>query len=86
LMHWRDLAACLGMDTDLFFPLENIGGPREGRGISGEKERAESAKKVCGSCEVVTYCLDYALAFGEEHGIYGGTTPSERRSMGRKCA
>ena len=87
-MSWRDLAACQGMDTDLFFPAENIGGPRRGKGISGEKERMEQAKGICSSCQVRQECLDYALGSGEEFGVYGGMTPKERQRYyeGSRCA
>src|SRR6266851_978121 len=55
LANWRNAAACLGMDTDLFFPIEVIGGPK---GISGEKDRTEAAKKICAGCQVQADCLD----------------------------
>ena len=83
---WRDLAACLGMDTDLFYATENIGGPREGKGIPGEKEREALAKKTCAGCQVKQECLDYALDREDEYGIWGMLTPGERRERRRKAA
>lgn len=83
---WREAAACLGMDTDIFFPLEVLGGPKRGKGTPGEKARAEAAKEICARCGVIDSCLDYAIGNGDEFGIWGGTTPGERRNLGRKCA
>ena len=41
-------------------------------------------KKMCNTqCPVVTDCLVYALKH-EDHGIWGGTTASERQSIRRK--
>ena len=77
-MSWRDLAACQGMDTEIFFTIETIGGPRKGRGSLGEKERMEAAKKICLPCEVREQCLDYAIDTGVEFGVFGGMTPKER--------
>lgn len=79
---WQDLAACLGMNTDLFFPRENIGGPREGRGITGERDRACAAKEVCSGCPVRLECLEFAI----DHdctGIWGGMDYRERLRYAR---
>jgi WhiB family redox-sensing transcriptional regulator len=35
----------------------------------------------CRACPARTPCLDYAVAAGESHGIWGGTTPTERRPL-----
>lgn len=67
---WRARAACRGADPNLFFP-----------------ERGEStaaAKAVCNGCPVASECLDYALDAGEKHGIYGGKSEKERRSIRRR--
>lgn len=45
-----------------------------------------SAKRVCARCLVRVECLNEALAIGDEHGIYGGTTPIERQSMKQGAA
>jgi len=84
LASWRDYAACQGMDTDIFFASENIGGPRRGRGLPGEKERAELAKKICTGCTVQEDCLEYALEYSLEHGIWAGYTPKERGKLSRR--
>ncbi|MGI8663089.1 MAG: WhiB family transcriptional regulator [Acidimicrobiales bacterium] len=69
---WQSLAACTGADPDLFFP---------DRG-----ELALAAKVVCAVCPVREQCLAHALVFHEDHGVWGGTTPTERRRLRRPRA
>lgn len=74
---WQDNAACAGMDTTLFFPPDNTGGPREGKGIPGEKDRVQAAKEVCSRCPVRQECLEYSIDLGCT-GIWGGKGTRER--------
>jgi WhiB family transcriptional regulator, redox-sensing transcriptional regulator len=67
---WWDLAACQAADPDLFFPITRVGV------AAIETSRA---KAICARCAIRRRCLDYALASGERHGIWGGTTEDERR-------
>jgi len=69
---WQDLANCLGVDPDLFFPE---------RGAS-----TREAKEVCRGCVVRDDCLEYALANGEKFGIWGGMSERERRRIRRQRA
>lgn len=62
-------ARCKGLDPELFHP---------GRG-----ESTEPAKAVCSDCPVRLACLDYALAHRERHGVWGGLSERERRSLRR---
>lgn len=39
------------------------------------------AKQLCASCPYTQLCLDNALAMEDDEGIWGGTTPEERRCM-----
>lgn len=74
---WREQAACRGEQPELFFPV----------GTSGPALRQiEQAKEICRSCPVIAQCLAAALANGEDAGIWGGTTPEERRLMRRSPA
>ena len=69
-----ELAACHepGIDPELFFPV----------GESGPAiAQIAAAKAVCAHCEVSALCLDWALIAGEASGIWGGTTPEERRVL-----
>ena len=76
------LAACAGMDTDMFFA---PGGP----GASGPdlgRNPYEEARRVCAGCPVAAECLDYAQAV-EPHGrvyrygMFGGHSPAERWAL-----
>ncbi|WP_026402767.1 WhiB family transcriptional regulator [Actinomadura rifamycini] len=73
--HWTDHAICRGADPDLFFPI----------GYSAEvlREQELAAKQICGNCPVQVDCLTWALRVGEPDGIWGGTTPEERRYLRR---
>jgi WhiB family redox-sensing transcriptional regulator len=71
---WHKDAVCDQLPTDLFFP-------------SGKSEGArtdeERAKEVCSLCPVQAECLEFALVHEERYGIWGGTTPDERRHLKR---
>lgn len=72
---WRPQAACLEMDTDLFFPV----------GTTGKAvDQTEQAKAVCRGCKVAERCLEWALASNQDAGIWGGMTEDERRTLRRR--
>lgn len=71
--HWRDRAACLGSDTDIFFPA-----PKGGR-ISS-RANVQKAKSICTACPVKVECLEYAVDTYQMLGIWGGKTSMERRA------
>jgi WhiB family redox-sensing transcriptional regulator len=69
---WRTRAACRHTDPDLFFPV----------GTTGPAiDQIESAKAVCRQCDAQTACLEFALATGQEAGVWGGTSEEERRKL-----
>lgn len=70
---WRRLAACRGIDADIFYP--------EADDDDGD---AEAAKAICAECPVRQACLEHALAHREREGIWGGTTERERRRILRQ--
>jgi WhiB family transcriptional regulator, redox-sensing transcriptional regulator len=71
---WRLRAACKDQDPELFFPVSEKGpGARQAR----------RATAVCARCPVRSECLEYALDNGLDHGIFGGTTETERRALRR---
>ena len=75
-MHdWRDLAACRGVDPDLFFPVGTTG---------PSLDQVEQAKAICRSCPVIEDCLRFALSTQQEYGIWAGTTSEERHAMRRR--
>lgn len=71
---WRDDAACLGLDTELFFPVD-------------DRPAATAApRRVCRGCPVRAECLADVLATEDparRFGVVGGTTPGERRALHR---
>ena len=70
--NWRNDAACLGVDPDLFFPIGTAGPALDQIG---------EAKRICRACPVREPCLAWALAAGAATGIWGGTTDDERRVL-----
>jgi len=68
---WRDEAACLGKDTDGFYP---------------ERSHTEAAraKAVCKGCLVREDCLTEAIANNERFGIWGGMDTQQRTREGRR--
>ena len=71
-MDWRDKAACLTVDPELFFPIGNTG---------PAVDQIEKAKTVCGRCTVSEQCLQYALETNQDSGVWGGTSEEERRQL-----
>ena len=47
----------------------------------GRGEDARPAKLVCSGCLVREECLGYALANGDQHGVWGGLSERERRRV-----
>ncbi|MDA8269754.1 MAG: WhiB family transcriptional regulator [Actinomycetota bacterium] len=64
--------ACAGAPVDLFFPDPT----------RPDAQRLEQARAICADCPVREACL--AAGMAEEHGIWGGLTPRERRVLRRK--
>ena len=64
---WRTRGRCRTVDPETFFPLPT--------------EPAEPALSFCQSCEVQASCLAAALNAGDCEGVWGATTPRERRAM-----
>lgn len=75
MVNWRDQAACIGLDPELFFPI----------GASGPTLlQVEEAKAVCARCPVVAECLDRAIHGHEAFGVWGGMDEGERRTYIRQ--
>ncbi|MFD9318915.1 WhiB family transcriptional regulator [Streptomyces sp. NPDC060053] len=71
---WRDQAACVGEDPEIFFPLSDLAAPGA---------EASLARAVCRRCAVLVACRDWALEQGEDDGIWGATTAAQRRAIRR---
>lgn len=74
-LEWFARAACRDEDPELFFPI-GAAGP----GLA----QAAEAKAICQRCPVREACLAYALATGQDAGIWGGLTEEERRLLRRR--
>lgn len=70
--NWRVRGSCIGADTEDFFP--------EGQGKAVDAQIAR-AKAICAECPVAQACLEFSLRTNQPFGIFGGTTPSERRTI-----
>ncbi|MFD2419261.1 WhiB family transcriptional regulator [Amycolatopsis pigmentata] len=76
-MDWRHDAACRDEDPELFFPV----------GSSGPAVlQVAEAKAVCHRCTVASDCLAWALASGQDAGVWGGMSEDERRALKRRRA
>ncbi len=64
---WMDEAACRGRSPELFYANDEV--------------LLRAAVQVCSSCPVRRQCLEYALSYGIEDGVWGGRTERERRRM-----
>lgn len=62
---WMRRGACYGTDPAMFFP------------DSALPEAFDQAKQVCAQCTVSGACLEYALATGQQHGVWGGRSEAE---------
>jgi hypothetical protein len=61
--------ACLGKDTDMWFPVH---------GAHGAQLLRAQAKRVCWTCKARTACGEYAIPIVELDGIWAAMTPGER--------
>lgn len=71
-MPWAADAACVGTDPELFFPDDHA-----------SKYDTRTVRQVCAGCDVRLQCLDYALTTGQEYGVWGGLTATQRRPLRR---
>lgn len=76
MYEWSTQAKCLREDPELFFTA--------GDGIRS-RGQIEKAQEVCATCPVRTDCLTFALTTDAQYGIWGGTTPRERRGLRRRA-
>jgi WhiB family redox-sensing transcriptional regulator len=67
---WIEQALCCEVGSETFFPPDDKPVTRD---------FYAKAKTVCNNCPVIDKCLDYGIY--DEYGVFGGTTPSERRIM-----
>jgi WhiB family redox-sensing transcriptional regulator len=62
-LHWHNEAACRDAAPELFFPDGDV---------SSVRAQVDTAKLICRGCPVSATCLNWALASGQQVGIWGG--------------
>lgn len=67
---WMNRALCREAPPGMFFPSDGVG--------------VDRARKICADCPVKAPCLEYALDFRIEHGVWGGCSERERRRILRR--
>lgn len=72
---WRQHAACIGADPELFFPPPSRSGP----------SRLSEARRYCNVCPVRAECRAAGLsrASSEIYGVWGGLPPKQLRRIKR---
>lgn len=68
---WILRAACRDTFAEVFWP--GVGEPPHPQAIA-----------TCNQCPVQQTCLQWAISNDEEHGIWGGHTPRERRAIAQE--
>ena len=74
---WRHKAQCRfeNIDPELFFPIGETG---------PALTQIKAAKAVCRRCPVIEECLRWALETGQDDGVWGGMSETERRKLKRR--
>lgn len=63
--------ACRTSDAQDFFPPEG----------KWAEAHAATAKRICRRCPRIDECLTWAIETRQDYGVWGGTTPEERRHL-----
>ncbi|MGH9012468.1 MAG: WhiB family transcriptional regulator [Acidimicrobiia bacterium] len=64
---WMLSARCREYAPEVFFPSDGVG--------------VDAARRICTDCPVRGECLEYALAYRIDHGVWGGASERERRRI-----
>jgi len=64
---WMQRGLCREIPPAVFFPSDGVG--------------VEAARRICANCPVKEPCLEYALSFRIDHGVWGGSSERERRRI-----
>jgi len=67
---WMLRARCRTLAPSEFFPSDGVG--------------VDRARKICEQCTVQPDCLEYALTYRIDHGVWGGASERERRRILRR--
>lgn len=66
---WQERAACARLHGDVFYPDEDA-----------TPDLVRAAKHICAGCPVLTSCRAAGL-LGDEHGIWGGLSETDRDDL-----
>lgn len=72
---WMSDAACIGKPVTWWFPIS---------AAAYEHPNTVRALRICYTCRVRHKCLQWALKHDDQHGIYAGLTPEQRREVRRR--
>lgn len=64
---WMARGNCRDESPTRFFPSDGVG--------------VDVARRICATCEVKSPCLEYALTYRIDHGVWGGCSERERRRI-----
>lgn len=64
---WMANGKCRDAAPDTFFPSDGLG--------------VIKAQRICAKCPVADQCLEYALKYHIDHGVWGGRSERERRRI-----
>jgi WhiB family redox-sensing transcriptional regulator len=64
---WMADGLCREHHPSAFFPSDGVG--------------VDRARRICAECPVQHECLEYALLYRIEHGVWGGASERERRRI-----
>lgn len=73
---WRQQARCSSLPKSYFFDYNKQIYP-----LPERRERIRNAKNVCRGCAVRDKCYEFAVLNNEQHGIWAGTLPEERKTV-----
>jgi hypothetical protein len=70
------------LPADVKLPCEALGIQEADKLFFSESpKRIAQAVALCNTCPIKDKCLDFAIENNCEFGIFGGTTPQERKAM-----
>jgi WhiB family redox-sensing transcriptional regulator len=67
VQEWMLRGNCREHSPEEFFPSDGVG--------------VEKARRICADCPVKAECLEYALTYRIDHGVWGGASERERRRI-----
>ena len=69
---WRQDAACVGHDPELWFPPD------------GDQEVTGMAVRICAGCPVRRQCLAWSIQVDDHYAILGGLTKRQRTALKKR--